>query len=100
MWQSEAFGPDRVIAVAMGDVDWLPETGNVLVAYGALLDPEAIGEVEWPSGSRLRFNQWTRLREYRRTDPPEVVYEVVLETGEPDLGWTLFGAERIGRVGP
>ena len=99
VWQSEAFGPERVIAVAMGDVDWLPETGNVLVAYGALLDPGAIGEVEWPSSSRLRFNQWTRLREYRRTEPPEVVYEVVLETGEPDLGWTLFGAERIDRVG-
>ena len=43
--------------------------------------------------------QWTRLREYRRTDPPEVVYEVVLETGEMDLWWTLFGAERIDRVG-
>ena len=99
VWQSEPFGPERVIAVAMGDVDWLPATGNVLVAYGALLDPDAIGEAEWPSSSRLRFNQWTRVREYRRTDPPEVVYEVVLETGEPDLGWTLFGAERIDRVG-
>ena len=99
VWQSEAFGPDRVIAVAMGDADWLPETGNVLVAYGALVDPDSLGKIDWPPSSRLQFNQWTRLREYRRTDPPEVVYEVVLETGRPDLGWTLFGAERIDRVG-
>ena len=99
VWQSEAFGPDRVIAVAMGDADWLPETGNVLVAYGALVDPDSLGKIDWPPSSRLQFNQWTRLREYRRTDPPEVVYEVVLETGKPDLGWTLFGAERIDRLG-
>lgn len=99
VWQSEAFGPDRVIAVAMGDADRLPETGNVLVAYGALVDPGSLGQIDWPPSSRLQFNQWTRLREYRRTDPPEVVYEVVLETGRTDLGWTLFGAERIDRLG-
>ena len=46
----------------MGDADWLPETGNVLVAYGALVDPDSLGQIDWPPSSRLQFNQWTRLR--------------------------------------
>ncbi len=100
LWQSESMGSDRVISIAMGDVDWLPRTQNVLVAYGALLSPDSIGKVGWQSSSRQGFSQWTRMREYKRTDPPEVVYEVVLESDRSDLGWTLFGAERIDRVGP
>ena len=100
VWKSEAMSPDRVIAVAMGDADWLPKTENVLVAYGALLHPDSIGKVTWEPASRLTFSQWTRLREYVRSDPPEVVYEIVLKVDEPDMGWTLFGAERIDRVGP
>ncbi|MCP5117453.1 MAG: aryl-sulfate sulfotransferase [bacterium] len=99
VWQSEQMGPERVISVAMGDVDWLPETENVLVAYGALLDPESIGTVSWEPRSRLQYSQWTRVREYKRTDPPEVVYEVIIRD-EPPMGWTLFGAERLPRVGP
>ena len=100
VWKSEEMSDDRVIAVAMGDADWLPSTENVLVAYGALLHPDSIGKVTWEPASRLAFSQWTRLREYVRSDPPELVYEVVLKADEPDMGWTLFGAERIDRVGP
>ena len=100
LWQSESMGPDRVIAIAMGDVDWLPRTENVLVAYGALLGPASLGKVEWVSSSRQQFSQWTRMHEYKRTDPPEVVFEIALESDRPGLGWTLFGAERIDRVGP
>ncbi len=99
LWESEGMGPDRVVAMAMGDVEWLPETQNILVGYGALVVPESIGKVTWEASSRLRTNQWTRIREYVRSDPPEVVYEIVLETGKADLGWTHFGVERIDRVG-
>jgi hypothetical protein len=34
-----------------------------------------------------------------RSDPPEVVFEVVLKTGEPDFGWALFGVEGLNRIG-
>ena len=84
----------------MGDVDWLPETQNILVAYGAILDRESLGQVSWRPETRLQFNQWTRLREYVRSNPPEIVHEVVLDSGRDDIGWTLFGTERIDRVGP
>lgn len=45
-------GPDRVVATAMGDVDWLPKTENVPTAHGALLDADSLGVVEWMSISR------------------------------------------------
>ena len=97
VWASESMGPDRVVSIAMGDVDWLPETQNILVAYGALMNQDKLNEVTWEN--RAGFNQWTLLREYKRTDPPEVVWELVLRDEAP-MGWTLFGAERLPRVGP
>ena len=100
LWQSESMGSDRVIAIPMGYVDWLPETANVLVAYGALLDPDSRGDLDWMSSSRQQFTQWTRMREYRRSVPPEVVYEVAIGSDRSDLAWMLLGAERIDRVRP
>lgn len=100
IWQSEEKGPESVVSIAMGDVDWLPNTQNILVAYGALMTPDSLTKSTWESRSRQGFSQWTRLREYKRTNPPEVVFEVVLEGKTDNIGWTLFGAERIDRVGP
>jgi hypothetical protein len=99
IWASERMGPERVVSIAMGDVDWLPKSENVLVAYGALLDPEFLGQMRWEAQSRQQFSQWTRLREYKRTNPAEVVWEMVIKDETP-MGWTLFGAERLPGVGP
>ena len=99
IWASERMGPERVVSIAMGDVDWLPKSENVLVAYGALLDPEYLGQMRWEAQSRQQFSQWTRLREYKRTNPAEVVWEMVIKDEAP-MGWTLFGAERLPGVGP
>ncbi len=98
--QSETMGPDWVVAIAMGDVGWLPHTENVLAAYGALLDPASIGSARWQSSSRLEFSQRTRPREFMRSDPPEVVYEVALQGDGSDLGWSLNGVGRIDCIGP
>jgi len=99
IWSSEIMGPDRVVSIAMGDVDWLPQTENILVAYGALLDSKNLDKMEWEPRSRQQFSQWTRLREYKRTNPAEVVWEIVIQDKAP-MGWTLFGAARLPRVGP
>ena len=45
-------GSDRVIAIAMGGVYWLPKTENVPTAHGALLDSDSLGFVGWMSISR------------------------------------------------
>ena len=88
-WASEGPGPDSVVTVAMGDAERLPRTGNVLVYYGACL----------PKGNAVN---WTRVREYMHTDPPQVVWEVVLTDAsehEP-IGWATFGGMRVPSLGP
>ncbi|MDE0124981.1 MAG: hypothetical protein OXN97_10440 [Bryobacterales bacterium] len=93
-------GSDRVIAIAMGDVDWLPKAENLPTAHGALLDADSLGFGGWMSISPSQFTQWTRMREHRRSVPSETVCEAAIESDRPDLGWTLFGAGGIDRVGP
>ena len=92
-------GLQRAISIARGDDDWLPATGNALVACGALLNPDSVGKIGWPSSSRQQFSQWSRLRECKRTDPPETVFEVVLQGEDSEICWTLFDPERIANVG-
>ncbi len=99
LWQSEGPGPDAVLSFAMGDVDWMPETGNILVHYGALIPPPHIGRFNWRNALQLDF--WTRIREYTHTSPPEVVWELVLgdPSGKSRTGWTLFGGDRVKNLG-
>lgn len=100
VWASEGPGDDAVVSFAMGDVDWLPQTGNVLVCYGMLLPRDEIEKITWTNV--LRFNSWTRMREYTHTTPPELVWEIVLEdTSDQDpIGWALFGGERVASLIP
>jgi len=91
VWVSEEPGADAVTSAAMGDVDWLPQTGNVLVSYGMLL----------PRPGRER-RPWTRIREYRHTQPAEIVWELVLidNADEEAIGWAMFGAEHLTSLIP
>jgi hypothetical protein len=47
--------------------------------------------------NRIKFPQWTMVREYSKTELPKVVWEMRLLplTTNSKIGWTLFGAERI-----
>ena len=84
VWSSDASGPDAVNTFAMGDAALLPQTGNVLVVYGsaARLD------------NRLPSS---RVREFKHTSPPQVVYEVVFADANPQpaISWVAFGGDRI-----
>jgi hypothetical protein len=86
VWSSDSKGPDAVNTFAMGDVDPLPKTGNVLVVYGSAIRMD----------NRL---PWTRVREFARGAPAEVVYEVVLadNSEKPRVAWIAFGGDRIPR---
>lgn len=81
VWESEPAGPDNVLTFAMGDVDYMPKTGNILIHYG--------------SATRRDGSPWARVREVTHTQPARVVYEVVLAADEtrPTI-WVMFGGER------
>ncbi len=95
VWTSENDEDEKVFSIAMGRVSELPETGNILACYGALLDAKHFDEMTW--WNRGKYPQWTMVREYTHTSKPEVVWEMQLHplTKESKVSWTLFGAERI-----
>ena len=87
LWSSDAKGPEAVRTFAMGDVEFLPKTGNVMVVYG--------NAVRMDNGL-----PWPRVREFKRTTPPQVVYDVVLAdtSANPSVSWTAFGGDRIEKL--
>ncbi len=97
VWDSEGPGSESVVSVAMGDVEWLPQTENVLVAYGMVMGREdvASGRFQWLDSTG--FYTWTRLRQFKRSSPPEVLWEIVLDDrhSHNPVSWTLFGVEHI-----
>jgi arylsulfate sulfotransferase len=95
IWDSKINGENRIVSIAMGRVSELPESGNILACYGALLSEEHMEEMTWIN--RGRFPQWTMVREFTPTTPAETVWEmrVLPRSKESKVGWTLFGAERI-----
>ncbi|MFZ4666511.1 MAG: aryl-sulfate sulfotransferase [Prochlorotrichaceae cyanobacterium] len=95
VWSSERPGEAKVIGFAMGDVDSLPETDNILLSEGWLLPPDKIQTLTWdeiPDDTG-----WTRIREYTHTTPPNILWEVVMDNGSaPEaLGWLIFSSERV-----
>ncbi len=95
LWASEAAGPEAVVTWAMGDVDWLGETGNILVTYGSTLPREKLDQLTWRQLNNA--GSWSRIREYTHTKPPELVWELVLDggSGEGAIGWSIYGADRL-----
>jgi hypothetical protein len=100
VWSSEGPGPDSVVSSAMGDVDWLPRTGNVLVHYGAMIPRDDIEGVTWDDF--LRKACCSRIREYTHTEPAEVVWELVLRDSFENgpIGWSIYGGERLPSLLP
>ncbi len=96
VWSSEIPGEEPVLSFAMGDVDALPQTDNILLSEGLLLAREQVAELEWEE-IEPKANVWTRVREMTRGTPPEVLWEVVLDSGiGPDVvGWVFYSSERI-----
>ena len=95
IWDSKVEGENSIISIAMGRVTELPGTGNVLCCFGALLAEEHLDEMTW--FNRARFPQWTMIREFTRTSPANIVWEMRLtpRNSESNVGWTLYGAEVI-----
>ncbi|MEB3273275.1 MAG: aryl-sulfate sulfotransferase [Prochlorothrix sp.] len=96
IWSSEIPGEAPVLSFAMGDVDALPQTDNILLSEGLLLARDQVAELSWEEIAP-QANVWTRVREMTRTTPPEVLWEVVMDNGiGPDVvGWILYSSERI-----
>jgi arylsulfate sulfotransferase len=90
------YGPDdeRFFARYLGDVDWQPQTDNILVTVGAQ-ETNADG-VNSPPGPGTQ--RWARLMELTHDQPAEKVWEMRLQ--EDDSGWSIYRAERLPSLYP
>ena len=101
VWTSETGGADAVLSTAMGDVQWLPKTGNVLAHYGSLWSPEErLARKDW-SAIHASAN-WSRIREYTHTMPAKLLFEAVIgNPGQKEgVAWVIYGGDRIPELLP
>ena len=90
------YGPDdeQFYARYLGDVDWQPQTNNILVTIGAQ-ETDADGNNAPPGPGTQR---WARLVELTHDQPAEKVWEMRLQ--EDDSGWSIYRAERLPTLYP
>ena len=100
LWRSHrGRSEDTCFANGMGDAHRLPRTDNMLV-----IDPICFDQDSYP----LTMDNWdfskrhtseltmhARIREYRRSEPPEVLWEVILYDPYEVLNWQVYGGLRI-----
>lgn len=94
LWSYGGREGEKYFTPFLGETDWLPVTGHVLVTDG--------GRVRQPDGRPgVHPNQgrkWARVLEVTRTTPAEVVFEVVID--DPRQGWTVYRSERLASLYP
>jgi arylsulfate sulfotransferase len=94
LWSYGGRPGEQFFTPFLGETDWLPQTGHVLVTDG--------GRVTRPDGQPgfhpAQGKKWARVVEVTRTTPAEVVFEVVLD--EPGRGWTVYRSERLASLYP
>ena len=103
--------PERVISWAMGDAHRLAND-NMLVVDSTCLPPRArltracaVEDLTWNEWKRDEWHPndmpyWARIREMKRTDAREVVFEVHLEDPNELVGWQVYGGARIPSLYP
>jgi hypothetical protein len=93
VWIYGGPGSDMSFTVFVGDADWLPQTGNVLVTEGGhVVDEQGI-----PLDDSNEGRKWARIVEVTHTNSPEKVFELLVG-GEEAPGWSVYRSERVERL--
>ena len=87
-----SYGPENesFFSSALGDVDWLPLTQNLLIADGFRVTDGNPND------------RWARVFEITHTTPTRKVFEVVVRDvpGTTPVGWRIYRAERMPSLYP
>ncbi len=90
---------ESIYAPWIGDADYLPETGNVLITFGGITTDPATG---LPSDQIGAAKASARLIEVRHSTPAEKVFD--LRIGNKDLsdpsGWVVYRSEHLKSLYP
>ena len=94
VWSFGGPGDEPFFARFLGDADWMPQTGNVLINYGGLVSDAAGTPMVEGSG-----HNWVRIVEVTHDTPAETVFELFIDDERP-AGWSVFRAERLPSLYP
>lgn len=86
-------GPDGefFFSAFISEADPLLTTGNVLVTDGGRIrDKDGSVSADIPGGQH-----WARIVEVTHTNPPEKVFELVIDGNEDPIGWAVYRSERL-----
>ncbi len=90
VWSYGDSGDEIFFSNALGDVDWLPRTGNVLITDGSRVTPN------------VPASRWARIVEVTHTTPAQKVFELIVQDA-PDSdfsGWRVYRSERLPNLYP
>ena len=78
----------------LGETDWLPVKGHVLITDGGrVVQPNGL-----PGAHPAQGRKWARILEVTHTTPALVVFEVLID--DPRQGWTVYRSERLPSLYP
>lgn len=89
VWAYGEAADERFHSPFICDVDWLPQTGNVLVTDGGRIKDKD-GK---PSINIIAGHHWVRILELSHEQPASKIWEIVID--DPRMGWAVFRAERV-----
>ena len=121
-WHDGGPGDEQCCSGFLGDVDWLPVTGNLLVTDGTRVTDAAGRPVQPgpppggpPGGMRAGppgeppggmqggppggVRRWARIVEVTHTQPAEKVFELVFDD-EPPAGLAIYRAKHLASLYP
>jgi arylsulfate sulfotransferase len=98
VWEYGQFAEERIYTPFIGDADFLPKTGNVLITFGGITK-DAEGN---PTDLVARSKASVRIIEVTHTTPAEKVFDLKIADDTPDLenGWTTYRSERLPSLYP
>ncbi len=85
---------EKFFARFVGDADWMPQMGNVLINYGGLVSDAEGNPVETGPG-----HMRVRVVEVTHDTPAEKVFELFIDDERP-AGWNMFRAARLPSLYP
>ena len=90
VWEYGQATEKSIYSGALGDANYLPETGNVLVTHGNVFEKK--------TGKKLS----AQIVEVTHTTPPTEVFNMLIFDNTPDQenGWRVYRSERITSLYP
>ena len=98
VWEYGQFADETIYAPFIGDADFLPETGNVLIAFGGIAKDADGNQTDKIGQAKISV----RLIEVTHTTPAEKVFDLSIVDDSPEVanGWQTYRSERLPSLYP